>query len=229
MAMRRVVTTVLVLGTSLAIAGATAGAAQAKGEFVGPITARASITGPGLQAPIVLRWRGDCGLVYGCSDLAQMDHDLIQVAMDTGVTGSLPSYARGFAAPASDRLGPGYGLRFEVVQDGHREVVMQWLYPYAPDHVWVYTGPGQSVLGKPLVPGWLPAPASMRTLLASFGLPAAPASVAARSDDAKAVAAASGPGPARPWAVAALVAGLALVVVAGSLLGRPRQAALGRA
>ena len=71
--MRRIVTPVLVLGSSLAIAGATAGTAQAKGEFGGPITARATISGPGLRTPIVLAWHGDCGLVYGCSDLAQMD------------------------------------------------------------------------------------------------------------------------------------------------------------
>lgn len=226
--MRRVLTMVLVLGSSLAIAGATAGTAQAKGgEFEGPITAHATISGPGLRAPIAIEWRGDCGLLYGCPDLARMDHDLVQLSMDTGVTGSLPGYARGYAPPAGG-LGPGYRLRLDLSQGGHRAVAVQWLYPFAPGHAWVYTGPGQNVLGKPLTAGWLQAPASMRALLVSLGLPAHPPATAG-SGGSTAIAAGGGPGSARPWAVAGLVLGLLAVVVAGSILGRPRTATLGRA
>jgi hypothetical protein len=228
--MRRIVRMVLVLGSSLSIAGAMAGAAQAKGEFGGPITAHATISGPGLKVPIVLAWHGDCGLVYGCPDLAQMDHDLLQVAMDTGVTGSLPSYARAFSAPVPSRLGPGFKLRYEVVQAGHHQVVVQWLYPYAAGHPWIYTGAGQSILGKPMTAGWLQGPASMRQLLISLGLPVHAPGTAVRSDDStRAVATGAGPGGGRPWAMAVLVVGLVAVVVAGSVLGRPRAAALRRA
>jgi hypothetical protein len=198
-----------------------AASASAKGEDMGPIEGTATITGPGLSAPIVVHWKGRC-LAY-CPDALKAMPVFLQLANAAGLfTASGPTT---HLQPVSSRLGPRYTLAF-VLQSKHdtlRNTVA--FYPYGPSDLpryiktmpWVYAAPGQRELDlfgygrETLAPsGWWTAAPSLLHTLHRLGLPARPPAGASSSNVAVA-------------GIAGGLVGFVILIVAGAAFGRPKR------
>jgi hypothetical protein len=216
---RRLMLLAVVAGAMLWVAAP----AMAKGEYPeGPISGSASISGPGLKAPILFGWHGECGLLDPCMDVRDLDNDFLAVAMDTGISGRLPRYAIGYyERPALSELGPRYTIHWVVDMGSTHVTLEQDLYPYAPDRPWVHTP--KTLADVPLGSEWWPAPPSMVGLLHGYGLPASPPGASGKALAATSVTAPSGLGHLWTW-IATAGAMLALMV-AGAVFGRPTREA----
>ena len=216
---RRLVFLAVAAGAMLLVAAP----AMAKGPFgEGPSSGSASISGPGLKAPILFGWHGECGLLEPCTDVRDLDNDFLAVAMDTGISGRLPRYAIGYyLRPALSNLGPRYTIHWVLDTGSTQMKLEQDLYPYAPDRPWVRTP--KTIVGASLGSEWWPAPPSLVGLLRGYGLPASPPGASGKALAATSVTAPSGLGHLWTW-IATVGAMLALMVV-GAVFGRPARRA----
>jgi hypothetical protein len=110
----------------------TASSAEAKGDGF------ALISGPGLEAPIVLTDPADVAAVFWGGGLGER-------------------YRMDGPGPSSP-LGPRYQILFVLWEDGSGTVTLrQDLYPFAEggtQDMWTFTLPGQPWYGSHATPGW---------------------------------------------------------------------------
>jgi hypothetical protein len=170
----------------LALVVALAGPAQAKG------IQSATITGPGLDEPLVAHGEGLASLT----------------AFWEVMPGQPTPPALMDRAP-TEQLGPRYQITWRLMT-GPDDVtaIRQDLYPYATGGPLVHTVAGQPIYGGATVGGWYEAPPALRDRLDALGVPPAgsdPVAGAQSSDDS--------PWPA-VFTVAAAVVALAGVGVA---------------
>lgn len=214
---------ILVLLPAVLVVGLVmAGPAVAKPGHGEPIEATATIEGSELRGPIVLSRGGsgddECGILYPCSTIKELDDPFVQLTMYTGISGFTPSYSVTYSeAPSAATRGPAYHLTYRIKLGDRREIVRQVLYPYVNGRVWIYTPSGQSLFDRELRGAWVPGPVSLTNLLRDLGLPKdAPLVAAPVSTD---------PSPApvglSPWLLASVLLGLLLV--AAAVLGRNRR------
>ena len=181
-----------------------------------PVSGTATISGPGLDGPLVARWHGDC-LVY-CGDLPAPS-TFVDLVSSVGVFGPMRGVVLD-ARPKSD-LGPKYAVAVSIVTKDRRDIrVLLDLYPYGPGgfapyvtvRPWFHIPAGQRGLFDTRVEGgWRAASPLLLTELRSLGLPSR--QDAARSAESAVPAA----------GIAAGVAGFVLLLLAGALAGRPRR------
>ncbi len=186
----------------------------------------ATITGPGLAAPIVL----DLGAPGSGERLNQLtDGSGLYLAMFGGSESSLDL----LSAPPGGELGPKYEIAYHVPGSGAPgELIHQDLYPLASVGPVTYTEPGQAVYDAPSAGGWYVAPASFAGFLDRLGVPvAAPQVQPDRPGSQQEVA---GPAPADPapgasW-VGIVIAGVSgvLLLLAGAVIVRRRLNAVRR-
>jgi hypothetical protein len=121
---------------------------------------RGTLTGPGLSRPIQI----EAGTA---ADDRRLNTVRTATAVNNSLLAGLPDV---FAAkrPAG-RLGPRYRLDWYEPGDG-RPVVVQYVYPYAGKRPVVHTPAQRNVVS----PGWLRAPAYLKSTLRALGLPAEP-------------------------------------------------------
>ena len=191
-----------------------AGPAMAKGPD------QATITGPGIDTPIVVTWGEP-----GSGDLSSLaDGSGIFVVMFSP-TGSDPQLR---SEPPAGELGPKYEISYRV-PDGTPtgSAVRQDLYPQASGGPVTYTASGQAAYGGRTAGGWFQAPASFTAVLQTLGLPTTPvtapqaAPAAVQSPD-------QAPSATTPWLPIA-GAGLAAVLLLAAGLFRLRRAHARRA
>src|SRR5205085_676006 len=153
--MRRFWISTAVLAAALAVAPAALG----KGA------SQASITGPGLDKPLVLSGKGD----------------VAQTTLETlaGEMGFFPAVFGQSPDPMLDhrptgRLGPKYEVNWIMPgPNGTTSTIRQDLYPYARLYPVSYTKPGQRYWGNQHSRGgWFASPAQLRRDLVAVGLPA---------------------------------------------------------
>lgn len=254
--MRRLALAGVVLGILLTLSP-PASAKCFPGEPGCPVieSARAIITGPGLDEPIVVR-----GPAFW------------ELARRAGLSSYRPAFqdhALEEFFPGEDRMGPRYVLRLVLRIEGEEPlVVVQDLYPYAPNlfvaslpAAWTLTAPGERFVDSypgigggrvatgeefRVEGGWYRS-ASLFQSLTDAGLPkAAPVSIGEAPAAAPTASPAGGQGPPVPpaageettvaadpplWRAWAGVGALAVLLVAGALWGRagsrssPRPAA----
>ena len=216
-----------IVAVACAAAFATALPAFAKGELI-PVHVTASVTGPGLAAPVVIRWGGDCPFPEYCGSTGTTKGlDGFSFLNSTGVLGR----AIAGPGPAQALLGPKYEITYRVVSRGVVMTAHQDLYPfgpgtsqYDPQRPWLYAQPGQRLFTGMLPGGWILAPTSLVSILRDHGfdVPApSPAGFAAAPDVAAHAPSRDGPAP---WALGLGALALAGMVVAGALVGRGRSA-----
>jgi hypothetical protein len=180
---------VFVLLLSVLVLGVTAPAALGKGA------SEATITGPGLGAPITLAGEGQAG-----------GEQLMQIAEDAGFFPAVFSRAPDpmLEARPAGTLGPKYTVEY-VMPGPNKEVdtLVQELYPYAAPGPVTFVQPGQPFwTTEETRGGWFVATAALKDQLVAIGLPeTAPTDASAPSDS--------------PWRVI----GPVLVLVAIALLG----------
>lgn len=185
---------------------------------------QATITGPGLDAPIVVAGYGEPGAGNALGELADGSGLFLMMFGTAGTGQSVLS-----EAPAG-ALGPKFAIDYRV-PDGSPTgfIVRQDLYPLASRGPVTYTEGGQTAFGMTIVGGWYETPAGFRGLLERLGVPSTPDAVLAPP------AAQPQPEPDRspssrtaPWVpIAAATLVLLLLVVAGVLFGRRRSRAVG--
>ena len=216
---RRLMLLVVAAGAMLWVAGP----AMAKGPFeMGPTSGSASISGPGLKAPILFGWHGECGLLEPCMDVRDLDNDFLAVAMDTGISGRLPRYTIGYyVRPALSDLGPRYTIQW-VLDTGSTQVKLeQDLYPYAPDRPWVHTP--KTLSEASLGSEWWSTPPSLVGLLQDYGLPTTPPGASGKALAATSVSGSSGLG--HLWWWIATAGAMLVLMVVGAVFGRPTRRA----
>ena len=140
----------------------------------------ASVTGPGLTAPIVFGGYGPG------NDLADEPDDggqgLALLSGESGVysaifeeapgTGNAPSSGTLAKKAPSVELGPQYTLTYTFpVSEQEANYVVQHVYPYAERAPVTYTPPGQAIFGNKVREGWHIAGAGLKDLLVEAGLP----------------------------------------------------------
>jgi hypothetical protein len=221
-AVRRI--TVLLM-VAAAVALVTAPPASAKGPAI-PVRITVSVSGPGIPAPIVLHWRGDCPFSEFCgSDGNQLDE--YSFLSSAGILGR----SREDSAPSAAQLGPKYEITYRAVSRGVVMAAHQDLYPfgpgtseYDPQRPWIYTLPGQRLFTTVVPGGWIQAPTSLISILRDHGftVPAPPATSYATAPAAAAIAADARPGGPAPWALALGALALAGMVAFGAVQGRRR-------
>ena len=201
------------------------GPAMAKGAD------RATISGPGLAAPIVLDDGdgGGGGEPGSGGNLATLGEGSGLFLAMFGADGG----RRLDQSQPAGALGPRYELAFRV-PDGSPapSTVSQDLYPEAAGGPVTYTRAGQQVFGSTTTGGWYRAPASFPALLAKLGVPGVSASVAPSAAAPSAPAAGAAPTvrqsrPAGYW-IALGVAVLVVFAVASAVFIRRRVAHGGR-
>jgi hypothetical protein len=147
-------TCLIVAGLSLALAAP----ASAKGPT------QATITGPGLDMPLIFKSKGDWAT--GTPFSALID--------GVGFFPSVfPQYPNPMlpARPRGD-LGPRYTIRYGVPNGTNQSSSLrQHLYPYAVGGAVSYMPKGQGIFDQATTGGWFRAPASFRHTLISMGLP----------------------------------------------------------
>jgi hypothetical protein len=210
--------------------------AFAKGEVIS-VRVTASVTGPDLAAPVVLRWGGNCPFPEFCGSNGNTSGlDGVSFLTSTGVLG------RAITGPGPASLavlGPKYEITYRAVSRGVVMTAHQDLYPfgpgtsqYDPQRPWVYAQPGQRLFTAMLQGGWIMAPTSLVSILRDHGfdVPAPPPSSWATAPAVAAPANANPNAPApqpdgpAPWALALGAFALAGMVVAGAIVGRGRSA-----
>jgi hypothetical protein len=148
---------------------------------------RATITGPGLAAPIVVGGDGEPGSQGGLGQLS--DGSGLFVAMfgpDSAGGQTLEQ-----TAPAGS-LGPRYELTYRVPGGNPKpDTITQDLYPLAAGGPVTFTPAGQHVFGNTTSGGWYRAPASFSALLTTLGLPRVPDAVPVPSPSATTAAVAA--------------------------------------
>jgi hypothetical protein len=227
--MRRSVQRVgVVMAVACAAAFATALPAFAKGEVI-PVHVTASVTGPGLAAPVVIRWGGDCPFPEYCGSSGNTKGlDGFSFLNSTGVLGR----AITGPGPAAAMLGAKYEITYQVVSGSVVMTAHQDLYPfgpgtsqYDPQRPWVYAQPGQRLFTGMLPGGWIMAPTSLVSILRDHGfdVPAPPPTGFATAPDVAAHAPAPQPDGPAPWALWLGAIALLGMVVAGAIVGRGRS------
>jgi hypothetical protein len=205
--------------------------AFAKGEVIS-VHVTASVTGPGLATPVVIRWGGDCPFPEYCgSNGGATGLDGFSFLNSTGVLGR----ATTGPGPARTLLGPKYEITYRVVSRGVVMTAHEDLYPfgpgtsqYDPQRPWLYALPGQRLFTGMLPGGWIMAPTSLVSILRDHGfhVPAPPPTGFPTAPQPQTVAKAPSPrpdGPA-PWALGLGALALGGMVVAGAIVGRGRSA-----
>ena len=202
--------------------------AFAKGEVI-RVHVAASVTGPELAAPIVLRWAGTCPFPEFCGSNGNPGSlDGLSFLNSAGVLGR----AITGPGPARATLGPKYEITYRVVSRGVVMTAHQDLYPfgpgtsqYDPQRPWLYAQPGQRLFTGMLPGGWIMAPTSLVSILRDHGfdVPAPPPSSWATAPAVAAHSAAPQPEGPAPWALALGALALVGMVVAGAAVGRGRQ------
>jgi hypothetical protein len=198
---------------------AWAGPAMAKGPD------QATITGPGLDTPIVVSGYGEPGSGSGLGELAE-GSGLFLVMFEASEAGR-----RLAAEKPAGSLGPRFELSYRVPDGtGTGSTVRQELYPQAPGGPVTYTEAGQAVFGTTTLGGWYRTPAGFGDVLERLGVPATtdgqppaePAAAPAPVQADPAPAPRPAPSPSTPWLPIAAVTLVAVAVLAGVLFGRWR-------
>jgi hypothetical protein len=209
---------------------ASAVPAFAKGPAI-EVHVAASVTGPGLAAPVMLRWGGNCPFPEFCgSSGSTKGLDGYSFLNSAGVFG----HAITVPGPASAAvLGPKYEITYRAVSGAVIMAAHQDLYPFGPgtskddpQRAWLYAQPGQRLFTAILQGGWIMAPTSLVSILRDHGfdVPAPPPSTYAAAPAAAANAPAPQPDGPAPWALGLGAFALAGMVVAGAIVGRGRSA-----
>jgi hypothetical protein len=138
--------------------------------WANPATAKgpdqATITGPGLDEPIVVSGYGKPGTGSELGELAD-GSGLFLVMFE-------PDDRRVVSEAPDGPLGPRYELSFRVPDGiGTGSTVRQELYPRAPGGPVTYTEAGQTVFGMTTRGGWYRTPTSFTPLLERLGVSAA--------------------------------------------------------
>lgn len=200
----------LLFVTTVGLAVATwASPAAAKGPD------QATITGPGLDSPIVVTGFGEPGSAGDLSELA--DGSGLFLAMF-----GQPEPRRLVGEAPTAALGPKYELTFHVPDGTSAGLTMrQDLYPLASGGPVTYTPGGQSGLGILTMAGWYQTPAGFSGVLERLGVPVTGAvaePVARPASDPEPPLDRSTPAS-RPLVAVAVVAAL-VIVAAGLVLWR---------
>jgi hypothetical protein len=220
---RLIVLTALAAGMSIAAVMTLAAPALAKGP------SQARITGPGLAHAIVVTGNGEPGQQGRLGTLA------LQTSLFTamfGPGGSVPAPVRLRTPPAAS-LGPRYTIIYTVPgvtpQPGEQfGRIRQDLYPRAAGGPVIYTPPGQSGFGQPLlVTGWLRGSPQLTHTLAQVGVPPRTGTQAAQRAAHPAAAHQAGSTTAG-WLIAAAAAIAAAALAAAVLRLRHRKPATQR-
>jgi hypothetical protein len=143
-----------------ALALALPGLAAAKGPE------SASISGPGLDRSLPITGAGEMGSGTPLGALVDAGGFFAQM-YGQSPDPTLPSQPNG-------TLGPSFRITYVVPgPNGIRSRVIQQVYPYAKPSPVSYMAPGQSFWGnKTTSGGWFRAPADLKKMLVSLGLPA---------------------------------------------------------
>jgi hypothetical protein len=199
--------------------------ASAKGEVIA-VRITTSVSGPGISAPIVLHWGGNCRFPELCGS-TENQLDAYSFLNSAGILGFPQD---GLDAPAAP-LGPKYEITYRGVSRGVVMTVHQDLYPFGPgtsefdrQRPWIYTLPGQRLFTTVVPGGWIQAPTSLISILRDHGftVPAPPAASSATAPSAAAIAVDARPGGPAPWALALGALALAAMVTLGAVQGRRR-------
>jgi len=218
MGSRRTVLLTLTVAAGLAAVLAMPAPAWAKGP------SRATVAGPGLATPIVVRDSGESGSGGKLAELA--DRSGLFAAM----FGDTPDPMR--AAPPTKDLGPRYTVAY-LVPGGTRDAsVEQLLYPLAASGPVTYLAPGQRIFDTDRTyGGWYRAAPALLDTLRELGVPlvrsvgVAPTPVSPVSPGAVSSQPAAEPSG-FPWRAVVLgAAGLVMLVLLPILLARERSAA----
>jgi len=172
---------------------------------------QATITGPGLDAPIVVSGWGEPGSGGNLAGLA--DGSGLFLVMFPSSSSDPRVVAEAPAGP----LGPRYELAYRL-PDGTETgtMVRQDLYPLAEGGPVTYTEAGQLAMGSPTLGGWYRASASFGAVLEQLGLPSSP--VGGRVPPVVQPEPQPRPAPrAIPWLPIAAAGLVVLLVVAGVL------------
>jgi hypothetical protein len=209
--MRRGITMSKAVGTvtlGLALVLALAGPVQAKG------IQSATITGPGLQDPIDVDHPDDSKL--------------------PGLTGFWEVMPGQPAPPAltdkapTKQLGPRYTVTWRLMTDTDETTeIRQDLYPDAVGGPLVHTAAGQPIFDGGTVDGWYQAPATLRDMLRSLGVPLAKATRPAGSSAMTPQGAPAPPSDDSAWppVIAVATGAMVLASVGGAVaLRRSRRA-----
>ena len=140
----------------------------------------ASVTGPGLAAPLVFTGYGPSN--DPADEPADAGAGLAKLSTESGIYASIFEEAPGIdnapssgtlakKAPAGD-LGPRYTLTYTFpVSEQEANYIVQHVYPYAERSPLTYTPPGQAIFGRKVREGWLAAGTGLKDLLVDAGLP----------------------------------------------------------
>src|SRR5215475_5889993 len=203
----------LVAGFAAIVVVMTARPALAKGAD------RATITGPGLRAPIVVGGDGEPGSHAGLGQLSDGSGLFVAMFGPDASTGQVLERA----APAGS-LGPRYELTYRVPGNTPPDMLRQDLYPFAAGGPVTYTPAGQRVFGNTTSGGWYHAPPTFSALLTTLGVtPVAsvPSPPTTHPASVRNVAEPSGTPAGTPWlAITAAVIGVVVVAAAVFLLVR---------
>ena len=161
----------LAVGTVIAVAVPIV--AHAKGA------SEASVTGPGLAAPIVFAGYGP-----GPEPPTDGGAGLARLSTESGIYSTIfeeapgpgggPSSSLLESNPPAGDLGPRYTLTYSFpFSEREARYVTQHVYPYAAGSP-TYTPTGQRLFGKKVRSGWHTAGAGLQNLLIEAGLPARP-------------------------------------------------------
>lgn len=213
---------VLILGAGALLLWAAP--AQAKGPFFsGSMSATVKVEGPKMRIPLVLGWKGNCGLFSPCSDIRDLDSDFLAFAKDMMLGTSIPSYSRTYyPVPAKAQLGPAYKVHWTIVAErAQREEIDQLLYPFAQGRPWVFTPAGQDLPEGRVSADPVSAPPSTLGLLQSYGFPTR-AAVLGTATGVSATAA-SEASAARPWVWILAIGAMTLLLIGGAMAGRRRS------
>jgi len=127
---------------------------------------QATITGPGISAPIVVGGDGEPGSSTNLGQLAESS------GLFAAMFGSDASFgAQLTATKPTGSLGPRFTVSYRVPDSPKPDIVTQDLYPLAAGGPVTYTAGGQPALGTKTTAGWYHAPGSFRALLTSIGVP----------------------------------------------------------
>jgi hypothetical protein len=205
--------------------------ALAKGEVI-PVHVTASVTGPELAAPVVLRWSGNCPFPEFCGSSGNgKSLDGFSFLNSAGVLGRVITGPH----PAAATLGPKYEITYRVVSRGVVMTAHQDLYPFGPgtspfdpQRPWLYAEPGQRLFTGMLPGGWIMAPTSMVSILRDHGfdVPATPPTgfpTGPATAEKHAPAPATQPAGPATWALVLGAVALVGMVVAGAIIGRGRS------
>jgi hypothetical protein len=184
---------------------------------------QATVAGPGLAAPVVVRGDGEPGTGGRLADLAD------GTGLFAAMFGQTPDPMR--SAPPTRDLGPRYIVTYLLPGGTRVATIEQELYPFAAQGPVTYLAPGQSFFDTERTRGgWYRAAPALLHTLRDLGLPAAVPVAAVRPS----VAPSSGPASSQPAAepprqhrtvIVVVTAALALLVLLSIALTRARSPA----